>query len=218
MKKVAVILTGSGFQDGAEITESVSSLIALAEAKVEATVFAPELSFQATDHLTGDSSEKDTRQAMAEAARISRGRVKNLSQLKADDYDALVLPGGFGVAQHLCTWAQDGANCDVLSDAERVIQDFHQQSKPIGAWCIAPALVAKVLGSHRVSVTIGEQKEVAQEIEKTGAQHVNCSVDDFVTDRENKVITTPAYMYDGANAFEVFTGIRKATQELVNMA
>ncbi len=216
MKKVALVLTGSGFQDGSEITEAVSSLIALTEAQAEYTVFAPELSFQATDHLTGDSLE--SRQAMAEAARISRGRVKNLSHLKAEDFDALLMPGGFGVALHLCSWAHDGANCQVLSEAERVLKDFHQQGKPIGAWCIAPALVAKVLGSHRVNVTIGDQREVAQEIEKTGAQHVNCPVDDFVTDRENKVITTPAYMYDGASAFEVFTGIRKATQELVNMA
>ena len=215
MKKIAVVLSGCGFKDGAEITESVSTLIALSKNNVDYQVFAPNTNFTATNHLTDDHGE--LRNALTESARISRGQSKDLTELKADDFDAVVFPGGFGAALYLCTWAKDGARCQVHSDAERIIKDFYSQSKPIGAICIAPVLIARVLGDKNISVTIGNDKETSQEIAKTGATHVECLVDDYVTDRESKVITTPAYMYN-AKPDQVFTGISKAIKELVEMA
>lgn len=216
MKKVAVVLSGCGFKDGAEITEAVSSLISLSEAGAQYEVYAPNLTFKATNHLTDE--EDGDRNVMSEASRISRGEIKNLSELNADNFDGVVFPGGFGAAKVLCTFATEGASCKVLPEAEKAILDFYNQSKPIAALCIAPALVAKVLGDKNVTVTIGNDKDTAAEIEKTGAQHEDCVVTDYVTDRETKVITTPAYMYGEAKPHEIFTGVRAALKEFIEMA
>lgn len=217
MKKIAVILSGCGHQDGAEITESVSTLIALSELGAEYTVFAPSLDFKANNFLTGQPTN-ETRNVMQEAARISRGQVTDLAKLNPADFDGVALPGGYGAALHLCDWAKKGSGCDVLPTVQKVVEAFHKEQKPILAVCIAPALIARVLGKHGVTLTIGNDKETAQEIEKTGAQHENCKVTDYVTDREHKVVTTPAYMYDNAKPFEVFKGIRAAAKEFFEMA
>ena len=217
IKKIAVILAGCGNKDGAEITESVSTLIALSEAGAEYEIFAPNIDFSATDFLTSQPSG-ETRNVLKEAARIARGKIRDLKNLNSRDFDALAFPGGFGVALHLCTWASDGAKCKVNAEAERVINEFYREEKPIAAICIAPVLLARVLGSKGVTLTIGNDVETAAEIAKTGARHENCGVDDFCTDRDNRVITTPAYMYDEAKPFEVYTGIRGAIRELVEMA
>ncbi|MCB0415427.1 MAG: isoprenoid biosynthesis glyoxalase ElbB [Bdellovibrionales bacterium] len=215
MKKIAVVLSGCGFKDGAEITEAVSTLISLSQHHVEYKVFAPNIEAETLDHVTGETIEN--RNVLKESARIARGDIKDLQELKSGDFDAVVFPGGFGAAKNLCDFASKGADCKVNLDVERVINDFYNSQKPIGAWCIAPALVARVLGSYNIAVTIGNDKDTALEIEKTGAQHVECTVDDYVTDRENKIITSPAYMYDDT-PYKVFTGINKALSELVEMA
>lgn len=216
MKRFAVILSGCGFEDGSEITEAVSALIGLSEIGSEVEVFAPEMDLIAKNHLTSEVS--DTRNLRAEAARISRGDCKDIKNLDTKLFDGLVIPGGFGAALNLSTWALKGAECDVNDDVRSVISQFHADSKPILAMCIAPAVVAKVLGSFQVALTIGQDQETAAEINKTGATHVNCAVTDFVSDRENKLVTTPAYMYSDAKAFDVYTGIRKALLEFAEMA
>jgi enhancing lycopene biosynthesis protein 2 len=214
---VAVVLSGCGHRDGAEITEAVSTLIALGEAGATYIVFAPRMEFTVTDPLTGQPTA-EKRKVLTESARIARGHIRPLSELRADDFDAIALPGGFGAALHLCTWAKDGANCQVLPDAERVVREFYAGEKPIAAICIAPALIARVLGGHGITLTIGRDAATAAEIGKTGAHHENCAVDDFITDREHRIVSTPAYMYDDARPIEVFTGVRKAIFELVEMA
>ena len=214
-KRVAVVLAGCGHKDGSEITESVSTLIALSEAGAEYVIFAPDLPFKVTDPITGERT-LETRNVLKESARIARGQIHSLKELVADDFDALAFPGGFGAALHLCTWANAGAACTVHPEAERVINEFYELEKPIAAICIAPALIARVLGREGVTLTIG--RDEGGEIAKTGAQHENCAVTDFVSDREHRVISTPAYMYGDAKPFEVFTGVRKAIRELVEMA
>lgn len=217
MKNIAVILSGCGNQDGAEITEAVSTLVALSELGADYQVFAPSQEFKANNFLTGQPSG-ETRNILNESARIARGNVKNLNELNPADFDGLAIPGGFGVALHLCDWAKKGAKCDVQPGVQKVIEAFYADQKPILAICIAPALIAKVLGKHSVTLTLGDDKENAAEIEKTGAQHENCKVDDYVTDREHKIITTPAYMYDNAKPFEVFRGVSGAVKEFFEMA
>ncbi len=216
-KRVAVLLSGCGHKDGAEITEAVSTLIALTEAGAQYDIFAPDMDFSVNDPITSKPSG-ESRNVMKEAARIARGKIQDLKDLKASRYDALALPGGFGAALHLCNWAKVGAKCEVHPEVERVVKEFYQAEKPIAAICIAPALIARVLGNKGLTLTIGNDAETAAEITKTGAVHENCAVTDFVTDREHRVITTPAYMYDDAKPFEVFTGVRKAIRELVEMA
>jgi enhancing lycopene biosynthesis protein 2 len=217
MKKVAVILSGCGFKDGSEITEAVSSLIALSEAGADYTVFAPDMTIKAVDHIKFQKTNEE-RNVLQEAARIARGQIHDIRELSAKSFDALVMPGGFGAATNLCSWGTDGANAKVHPEVERVVRDFYKSQKPICAICIAPAIVAKVLGSEGVTVTVGAASEASKEIEKTGAQHEVCAVDDFVTDREHRVITTPAYMYGDAKPHLLFKGIRGAIRELVEMA
>lgn len=203
--RVAVVLSGCGYQDGTEITEAVCTLIALSESSAEAVCYAPNITFQ-------------TRNALEESARIARGQVQPLSELREADFDAIVFPGGFGAAKVLSNWAERGAKCDLIPDVRKAIVDFHAAAKPIGAICIAPALIARALGRKSVSVTIGEDSETAAEIERTGAKHVKCAVDDYISDRDHKVLTTPAYMYEAPPPHLVFEGIRRLVRELVEMA
>ncbi len=217
MKKIAVVLSGCGHRDGSEITESVSLLIGLSQAGADVTCFAPDIEIPVINHITGEV-QPEKRSLLQEASRIARGNIKSLDQLHARDFDALAFPGGFGAAKNLCNWAEKGALCDVNSDVERVILDFYKASKPIGAACIAPVLLARVLGDKKVTVTIGDDPDTAAEIRKTGAQHEDCPVDDYITDRETKVVTTPAYMYGDAKPSEVFKGIFGLANELVEWA
>jgi enhancing lycopene biosynthesis protein 2 len=215
-KKVAVVLSGCGFKDGTEITEAVATLISLTQAGAEYKCFAPDQEVVGTDHLTGKPS--NSRNLMHEAARICRGEIQSLEELNPQSFDAVVFPGGYGAALNLSTWGKEGSKGSVLPQVERIIREFNNQSKPIGVICIAPTLVAKVLGSKNITLTIGEDRETALEIEKTGARHENCPVADYVTDRENKVISTPAYMYGQARPHEVFQGVQGLVKELVEMA
>lgn len=216
-KNVAVVLSGCGHRDGAEITESVSTLIALGQNGASYQVFAPDMDAQASDPMTGEAT-LEKRNVLRESARIARGNVKPLSELNPLSFDALVFPGGYGAAKVLGTWAMDGKNSKVLPDIKRVIEGFYSQGKPIAAICIAPTLIAKVLGEKGITLTIGNDKATAQEIEKTGAIHEPCKVTEFISDREHKIISTPAYMYDEASPYEVFQGISKAIKELAEMS
>lgn len=216
-KRVAVILSGCGHKDGSEITEAVSVLLALSECGAETRVFAPAVSFRVRDPLSAELTA-ESRDVFLESARIARGRIEPLSQLRATDFDAVALPGGMGAARNLSSWADAGAACTVEPETERVLLEFFAEQKPIGAVCIAPAIVARVLGREGVTVTLGRDEKVAAEIAKTGASFEACSVDDFVTDREHRVVTSPAYMFAEASPFQVYTGIRAAMRELVEMA
>ncbi len=216
MKRVAMVLSGCGFLDGTEITEAVSLMVELSRQGAEVLFFAPDQSSPVTNHLSQLSAQQ-MRSPLEESARISRSSITELGALVAKDFDALVLPGGFGAATVLSDWGSKGAACTVNADLTKVIQDFYRLQKPIGACCIAPVLLAKVLGSYNVQLTIGNDKETNQEILKTGALPVDCPVDDFVSDRDHRVITTPAYMYE-AKPHEVFLGISKLVAELIEMA
>ena len=216
MKNFAIILSGCGFRDGTEITEAISVLISLTEFSANYQCFAPNIDKESTNHLNNNPGE--TRNLIEESARICRGDIKDLSELNSKDFDGLIFPGGFGAALNLCDWGQKGAGCSVVSDVEKSIQEFYQEQKPIAACCIAPVLLAKVLGKEEITLTIGNDKETAAEIEKTGAVHETCPVDDFVTDRAHRILTTPAYMYDSASAHEVFSGIQPMIKELVELA
>lgn len=205
-RNIAVVLTGAGHRDGAEITEAVSTLIAISETGASYQCFAP------------DVENESGANVLEMSQRIARGQARPLSALKPDEFDAMVFPGGFGAAKILSNFATKGSHAKVLPDVERLILEFHKQSKPIGFICIAPTLAALVLGKTGVEITTGEAGEVAKELTKLGAKHTACPVTDYISDRDQKVLSTPAYMYDEAKPFEVFTGIRKMIRELVEMA
>lgn len=216
MKKIAVVLSGCGNKDGSEIHESVSLIVNLSKLGAKIFYFAPDVEFAPLNFLT-DKPLTEKRNVLVESARIARSQIQDLQNLNVEEFDGLALPGGYGAAMQLSSWAKEGANCQVNAVLEKVIQEFHSQSKPIAAICIAPVLVAKVLGKFRVTLTIGQDRETVQELTKLGVQHEDCPVDDFVSDREHKIISTPAYMYK-AQPHEVFAGIQGLSEELMRMA
>lgn len=218
MKKIAIVLSGCGNQDGTEITEAVSLIVSLTRLGSEIQFFAPDLEFTPQDHQLRQPAVSEKRNVFKESARIARGNIHDIKILNAKNFDGLAFPGGFGAALRLSDWGQRGADGEVIPEVKRVILDFFAASKPIAAICIAPVLLAKVLGDQGITVTLGENGEVSTEVEKTGALHESCPVDDFITDREFKIVTSPAYMYDGAKPHEVFIGIEKLAKEFVEMA
>lgn len=217
MKNVAVILSGCGFLDGAEITEAISTLIAIGQQGATYKVFAPNKDVGETNHLTRKPTGQK-RNVLQESARIARGDIQPLENLKARDFDALAFPGGFGAATHLCNFAEKGSEGQIDPQVARVLEEFSDSHKPIAAICIAPAIMALAFGKKGVSVTIGEDAGTASELEKTGAKHQNCAVEKYVVDHSNKIITTPAYMYGTAKPHQIFEGVNGAIRELISMA
>lgn len=212
--KFAVILSGCGVYDGAEIHEAVLTLLAVDRAGGSYQCFAPDVAqMHVVNHLTGQPTD-ESRNVLVEAARIARGAIKPLSELRAADFDAVLLPGGFGAAKNLCTFAVAGPDCVVNPDADAAIKAFHAAKKPIGALCISPALVAKVLGN--VTVTIGSDAGTAQAVEKTGATHVVTSHGQTVVDSVNKVVTTPCYMLD-ASIGQIADGANAVVADILKM-
>ena len=188
MKKIAVVLSGCGVYDGAEIHESTLTMLAIAQQGAEYQCFAPDMDqAHVVNHLTGEEMA-EKRNVLVEAARIARGDIKPLSEYNPAEYDAIVFPGGFGAAKNLCTFAFDGPDCSVNSDVETAIRSTVKAEKPVGALCISPAVVAKVLGD--VNVTIGQDKGTAEAIEKLGATHTTTTHGEIVVDKKYKLVTT----------------------------
>lgn len=219
MARVGVCLSGCGVFDGSEIHEAVLTYLALDQAGAEVAFFAPDIEQAAVvNHLTQKPAEGESRNVLVESARIARGRIKDLSRVRASDIDALVFPGGFGAAKNLSSFATDGASCRVNPDVERLTGDMLDAGKPIGAICIAPAMLARILGNRKqkAKVTIGTDAPTADAIEKMGVVHAECPCDGFIVDEVNKIVSTPAYML-GSGPAEVFEGIRKLVTELLRM-
>lgn len=213
MKKIAVVLAGCGHKDGAEIQEAVLSMFFIEKYGMTYEVFAPDVEqHHVINHYTNKSVD-EKRNVLAEAARIARGNIKNINQLNADNFDALYMPGGFGAAKNLCSYAFKGKNAEVLKIVDDKIKEFYSRQKFICALCIAPVIVANSLGKMGVEVTIGDDEETAADIEAWGAKHINKAVTDFHFDEKNKILTVPAYMYN-AKISEVGTGIEKLVKKL----
>jgi enhancing lycopene biosynthesis protein 2 len=217
-KKIGVVLSGCGVYDGAEIHESVLTLLALDRRGAEAVVCAPDApQMHVVDHRSGQVEQGASRNVLTESARIARGAIRDVAEVKAGELDGLVLPGGFGAAKNLCDFAVKGADCCVHPEVARLVRDVHGQGKPVAAVCIAPAVVAKVLGSEKPRLTIGTDEATAKGLEAMGATHVACTVTELAVDRERKLVSTPAYML-GKRISEVAEGIDKAVGALLEMA
>ena len=193
-KQIAVILSGCGHQDGAEIHEATLTLWAIHKNGAEYRCFAPNImQHHVLNHITGKEMDEQ-RNVLIEAARIARGKVEDLALFDAATVDALVIPGGVGAAKNLCTYAFDGPQCTVNNDVEQAIRAMHRAGKPIGALCIAPVLLAKVLGD--ITLTTGSDEATADKIRAMGAVHRPTGVGEIVVDQQYKIVTTPCYMLD----------------------
>lgn len=212
---VGVILSGCGFKDGTEIREAVLALLALDRAGAEVRCFAPDIEqAEVIDHWRGQPAAGEKRNVLVESARIARGKIEDVRKAQAKDLDALVMPGGFGAAMNLSTFASEGKDATVNAEVARLLRDMHAAKKPIGAICIAPAVVARALGFAHPKLTIGNDRGTAAAVEACGAVHQDCPVEGFVVDRENRIVSTPAYMY-GARLSEIATGIDKCVAEVL---
>jgi len=217
--KIGVLLHGCGVFDGSEIHESVLTLLSLSRAGAEAVFIAPDKEqMHVVNHVTGQVSVGEKRNVLVEAARIARGPVKDIKSVSVDSIDGLIIPGGFGAAKNLCDFALKGENCNVDPSVENFIREVHNKRKPVGAICIAPALIAKILGKDiKVRLTIGTDKATGEKINKMGAEHIECPVNDFVVDEKYRIVSTPAYML-GHDIKDIAEGIDGLVKAVIEMA
>lgn len=219
MTRVAVILSGCGVFDGAEIHESVLTLLALDRAGAEVLCAAPNVDqLHVIDHLTGEPTG-ETRNVLTEAARIARGEISDLAEVHASDIDAVIFPGGFGAAKNLCDFAVRGAEASVQPEVARLVREMIEARKPIAAVCIAPAMIAAVLrdAGRAASLTVGATSDASAGLESLGSRHLECPVDEFRVDEELRLVSSPAYMHD-ASISEVALGIERTVDELLRLA
>lgn len=212
-KQVAVILSGCGVQDGAEIYETTLTLLRLDQLGLGYHCFAPDITqHHVIDHRRGEVVDGEQRNVLTESARLARGEISPLDELDADDFDAVILPGGFGVAKNLSDFAAAGDGMQVLEALSDALAGFHEARKPIGLMCISPVLVPRLLGSG-IAVTVGHDPAVSGAISAMGGLHRSCAVEDIVVDFENRVVTTPAYML-ATRIGEAATGIFKLVDRI----
>ncbi|PSN06355.1 isoprenoid biosynthesis glyoxalase ElbB [Siccibacter turicensis] len=215
MKKVGVVLSGCGVYDGSEIHETVITLLALARAGAIAVCYAPDKAqADVINHLTGEAMP-ETRNVLVESARLVRGDVHPLNTARAEDLDALIVPGGFGAAKNLCSFARDGSETQIDGDLLRLSQAMHQAGKPQGFLCIAPAMLPKIIPAP-LRLTIGTDIDTADLIEEMGGEHVPCPVEDIVVDEDNRLVTTPAYML-AENIAQAAQGIEKLVDRVLDL-
>ena len=217
-KRVGVILAGSGYLDGSEIQEATLTLLFLDKRGARVTAMAPNVrQMHVVDHVKGEPAGAESRNVLAEAARITRGAIVDVRTVKADDLDALIIPGGYGAAKNLCTFATEGVKLQVNPDVERLVRDMAAAGKPLGFVCIAPVIAAKVLGARKVKLTIGNDPATAAAVNALGAIHVDAPVDQIVVDEKNRVVSTPAYML-GPSIAPVAAGIERLVGAVLEMA
>jgi len=217
-KKIGVLLAGCGVMDGSEIHEATLTLYFLDRQGAESICMAPNKDqLDVVNHLTGKpASEK--RNVMLEAARIARGKISDVRDVKADEIDAVIIPGGFGAAKNLCTFATDGPDCKVDEDVARLLRELYRRKKPIGALCIAPAVIARLFGAElSPEITIGTDPGTASALEKMGAKHTKANVDQIVVDSRHRIVTTPCYML-AQSIKDVGAGAEKLVARILEMA
>ena len=213
-KQVGVLLSGCGVFDGSEIHEAVLTLLFLDRSGVAISCLAPDMAqVHVIDHRT-QIADAASRNVLTEAARIARGDILGLDAVSADDLDGLILPGGFGAAKNLCDFALVGPDASVHPQVAELLTGMHASGKPIGAMCIAPAVVARVLGAAKPVVTIGNDAGTAAGISAMGATHADCDVDEICVDDDNKIVTTPAYML-GPGISDIAKGIEKMVAQVI---
>jgi len=218
-KKILVILAGCGAKDGSEIHESVLTLLAIDKAGATYQCAAPNIKQAHVLNFIDNSEINQERNVLIESARISRGKILDLANVSMKDYDALVIPGGFGAAKNLCTFAFDGIEAKVNSEVSRIIEEAYNSKKPIAAICIAPAIIALSLAkiNPNITLTLGTEDSANQNLTDIGVKSKSCLTTSFVADEANKIISTPAYMHSNSRISELEQGISEAIQHLITM-
>ena len=218
MPKVGVVLSGCGAQDGAEIHESVITLLALDRAGADVKIMAPDMNqFHVINHLTDEEMDM-SRNILIESARIARGNVVDVATVTGDELDALVFPGGTGMAKNIFDYAMAGAECTIINDVQRLTMEILEAGKPLGAICIAPVMVAKILQrmGRNGKVTGGCNEGISNDIQAMGIETESVGPGDIVIDEKNKIVTTPAYV-EAQSIKEAAEGIEKLVDKVLDM-
>ena len=219
MNKVGVVLSGCGHQDGSEIHEAVFTLHALEKEDAEAIIMAPDMDqFHVINHLNGNEELSESRNILVESARIARGKVIDVASVSGHQLDALIFPGGTGMAKNIFDYSMAGINCTVISDVQRLVVEILEADKPLGAICIAPVMIAKVLEylGRTGTVTGGFNVEINNDIKAMGINTIEVGAEEIVVDKENKIVTTPAYV-DAKSMNESCTGIEKLVNKVLEL-
>jgi enhancing lycopene biosynthesis protein 2 len=215
-KRVGVLLSGCGVFDGSEIHEAVATMLFLDREGAEILCMAPNTEqLHVINHFTQEVTD-EKRNTLVESARIARGAIKDLAEIRASDLDALIIPGGFGAAKNLSNFAVKGAGAEVHDEVQRILKEMVDARKPVGAICIAPATLTAALSEKSPRVTIGNDKDTSAAIETMGGEHVACPVDAICVDENNRIVTTPAYML-GPSISHVAEGIEKLVTKILSM-
>lgn len=214
---IAVILAGCGRMDGSEIHESVLTLLSIKQNHADYQCFSLDLAQEhVSNHLTNESTHNETRNMLVESARIARGNVKPLEKLNVADFDALIIPGGDGVAHNLFDLALKGSDYTVNPLVKQKCLEFTQNNRPVGFICIAPAMIPKIYGPG-IELTIGNDSKVSELLTNMGAKCFNCQVDEIHIDKKHKIVTTPAYML-AKHVGETYQGIKNLVDSIINLA
>ena len=217
MKKVAVVLSGCGVFDGAEIYESVLTLLAIEQGGARYQCMAPDIDqFHVINHRNGEVMEDQRRNVLTEAARLARGEIIDLKEAVPEDYDALIIPGGFGAAKNLSNFAIAGDETIVNEDLQQFARNIQAAGKPVGLICIAPAMTPLLFGEGALC-TIGNDADTAAAIVRMGGQHQMCDSGNIVIDEQRKIVTTPAYMLAGSIS-EAAAGINKLVAKVLQLS
>jgi enhancing lycopene biosynthesis protein 2 len=230
LRNVAVVLSGCGVYDGSEIHEASACLVHLSRHSANVHVFAPDIPQKhVINHLTGETMP-ETRNVLVESARIARGgdKISSIDKLQANQFQAIVLPGGFGAAKNLSSFAFDAEKMTIDDRLQKILKDFLHSRKPIGMCCIAPVIAAKLIPGVRL--TLGKMKNLNENEAKNvfpysgavmsarqmGAETQECDVNEICVDEHHRLVTTPAFMKN-APFHEVFDGIGLMIEKVIQM-
>jgi enhancing lycopene biosynthesis protein 2 len=223
---IGVLVSGCGVYDGAEIQETVLTLLAIEEIGAKATCISIDKNqHHVVNHITGEEMA-ESRNVMIEAARISRGVIREISSIQPAEIDALVIPGGFGSAKNFSNWAFEGPNGTIHPKVKLLLVNLINIGKPIAALCVSPILLAKALEDTgiKTKLTLGSDTEKSpydintfkNGIESLGAKGEMKTVREILIDNENKIITAPCYMME-ANIKEIHENIQDAIEALKSL-
>ena len=217
-KKIGVLLSGCGVYDGSEIHEATLALYFLDKEGAEIICIAPDKDQRDVVNHAGGAPSAEKRNVITEAARIARGKIRDIRSVKAEELNGLIIPGGFGAAKNLCSFAVDGASCTVDENVAVLLRDLHKNKKPIGALCIAPAIIAGVFGKTCApEITVGNDASTVAALETMGARHKTAAIDEIVVDPVNRIVSTPCYML-AQSIKEIGAGIEKLVAKIMEMA
>ncbi|MDY0132907.1 MAG: isoprenoid biosynthesis glyoxalase ElbB [Desulforegulaceae bacterium] len=216
MKSIGIILSGCGVNDGTEVHEAVITMLCLDQKNADISYFAPDINQANVINHSNQELMSESRNIKIESARISRGNIKDIKSADSDKLDALILPGGAGAIKNFSKIFDNPASPEINQDVSNLVKKMHSKKKPIGSICISPLLIAAILGNFNPELTIGNDINTAQMIEKFGGVHKNCSFDSIITDEKNLLVSTPAYMVSTGPA-QVYQGISKLVDKIFEL-